>query len=474
MHCNRPYAPGACRGLLFIRRERTAKLKSSVTVFAAVLFLFGTVFGLASCRNDNGRTEAPIRFAVIADPHMYDVRLGTTGPDFYARAGQEVKMFAQSEAIFKEAIRLITEMDPQPEFLLIPGDLTKDGAEESHRKMAAYLEEIKSLGIAVFVIPGNHDIANPDAATYGSYGSAQVYSPGPEAFAEIYAPFGYARAISRDSYSLSYVAEPTPDVWLFAIDACRYEENTDTHVVGGRLKSETGKWLLDNLDAAKKEKKNVIAMMHHGIVEHLVGQGAFLPEFLIEEWDTIGHELASTGMNVIFTGHYHTQNITRRQWEDGTAMVEIQTGSLLNYPVPMRIVDFDVRQREMDVTSLFVADLPRGAYPDRFCCFEAFAHDFTHDGVSSQVLREMTARYGFSPKQMELFAPMLTKATMAHFAGNERPAWRDFSDALKMAESAEDDISEVGLILLSLYNDLPPSDNETVIELNPKPVSDGK
>jgi hypothetical protein len=446
-----------------------------VPVFAAALFLFGTLFGLASCRNDKDRAEAPIRFAVIADPHLYDARLGTTGPDFHAHTGQEVKMFAQSEAVFKEAIRLITEMDPQPEFLLIPGDLTKDGAEESHRKMAAYLEEIKSLGIAVFVVPGNHDIANPDAATYGSFGSAQVYSPGPEEFAEIYAPFGYERAISRDSYSLSYVAEPTPDVWLFAIDACRYADNTeDAHVVGGRLTPETRQWLIENLEKARINDKSVIAMMHHGIVEHLMGQGEFLPDFLIENWDTIGHELASAGMNVIFTGHYHTQNITRRQWEEGPAMVEIQTGSLLNYPVPMRIVDFDVRRREMDVTSLFVTDLPSGDYPDRFCCFEAFAYDFTYDGVSSQMLRELTARYDFSPEQLELFAPMLTEATMAHFAGDEQPTWREFSDALKMAENAADDISEVGLVLLSLYNDLPPSDNEAVIKLNPKPVSEGK
>ncbi len=460
---NTTETPGTCRGLFRIFQNAALRRRCLVFAFAAVLM----ACGLAACNSDERKTGNALRFAVIADPHIYDTALGTTGPDFEFYVENQIKMTAQSEAIFIEAARMIMEMDPKPAFLLIPGDLTKDGEEESHWLMADHLDRIKSSGIEIFVVPGNHDIDNPEAAEYGDFGSRPVHSPKAEKFAEIYAPFGYDQAIYRDRHSLSYIAEPAAGLWLFAIDASRYEKNTDLHVIGGHLKPETLDWLLIHLEEAREKGKTVIAMMHHGLVEHLIGQGAFIPEALIENWDPIGHKLASAGMNVIFTGHYHTQNITRRRWDPETFIVEIQTGSLVNYPVPLRVVDFDMGKAKMDVKSLFVEDLPKEQYPDEFCCFAAFAKDFSYTHKRDFAVMQLTDRYDLTPAEIELFATMLTDATMAHFAGDEALPVDVLLEIIDYYNSDNPDVAELAQILISLYSDLPPEDNDAVIVLKP-------
>lgn len=149
-------------------------------------------------------------------------------------------MIALGETIFEEAIRLILEMDPLPEFILIPGDLTKDGEEKSHVKMVEYLKRFRGVGIDVYVVRGNQDIENPEAASHGEYCFAKVYSPDAEGFAGLYEEFGYARAIFRDPHSLSYVAKPVQGLRLFAIDSCRYGKTSITPSSGGGLAGRHG------------------------------------------------------------------------------------------------------------------------------------------------------------------------------------------------------------------------------------------
>jgi len=439
--------------------------KTTVFFIAAIL----SIVALYACKDDDDKDEEKtIRFAVIADPHLYDTGLGTTGPDFEEYLRVQIKMLEQSAAIFETAMAMVMAQDPLPEFLLIPGDLTKDGEEESHHKIARYLKEITDAGIDVFVVPGNHDVSNPEAMSYHSTGSARIYSPGPEEFAQIYAPYGYDQAISRDTHSLSYVAEPVPGLRLLAIDACLYEENPDDfHLEGGRIKAETMQWLLENLEQAAQDGADVIAMMHHGLVEHLENQGYYLPEFIIEDWDAVGYELAAAGMNVIFTGHWHTQNITRRQWDDETFVVEIQTGTLGTYPVPMRIVDFDMNASRMAVKSLFVEELPPGSYPEGYCCFSAYAYDFTYTYVLGFAADVLEDRFDLSPAQLEGFVPMLADATMAHFAGDERPELGTLIEAWNLATSDDSAESEIGLMVLNLWWDRPPKDNNETVVLKP-------
>lgn len=204
--------------------------------------------------------------SVISDPHYYAPSLGTEGAAFDAYLAADRKMIAESDAILQSAIDIVkTE---KPNILLVSGDLTKDGEKVSHEAFAAYLADIESTGVKVYVIPGNHDINNPDAMSYAGNTATPVESVSAEDFQQIYADFGYGEAIYRDPGSLSYVAEASDNLWILGIDSCKYAQNGTSPVTSGSLNAATKAWVLDILAEAKIKGITVIGMMHHNLSEH--------------------------------------------------------------------------------------------------------------------------------------------------------------------------------------------------------------
>jgi Icc protein len=59
-----------------------------------------------------------------------------------------------TNSMVARAIDRVTSLDPQPDIVIITGDLTDCGREEEYRLLAAELER---LTCPVFVVPGNHD-----------------------------------------------------------------------------------------------------------------------------------------------------------------------------------------------------------------------------------------------------------------------------------------------------------------------------
>ncbi len=53
-----------------------------------------------------------------------------------------------------------------PSALVLSGDLSQNGEKANHEALAEKLERVQAAGIPVLVIPGNHDINHPWAATY--------------------------------------------------------------------------------------------------------------------------------------------------------------------------------------------------------------------------------------------------------------------------------------------------------------------
>ena len=109
-----------------------------------------------------------LKIAVVSDIHYLDPSLLTNnaaaGDAFQNYIAADPKLIEYSDPIFRKVIAdLKTE---KPDILLVPGDLTKDGERVSHESVAHFLAELKSTGIKVFVVPGNHDINNPEARSY--------------------------------------------------------------------------------------------------------------------------------------------------------------------------------------------------------------------------------------------------------------------------------------------------------------------
>ena len=113
--------------------------------------------------------------------------------------------------------------EEDPDLLILSGDLTLDGEKASHEELAELLEGLSEAGIEVAVIPGNHDINNPDARRYTADGAEKVESITADEFRDIYADFGYVAADSRDPASLSYLYKIDSANWVLMLDSCQYD-----------------------------------------------------------------------------------------------------------------------------------------------------------------------------------------------------------------------------------------------------------
>jgi 3',5'-cyclic AMP phosphodiesterase CpdA len=222
---------------------------------------------LASCSDhSSGPSVQTIKIAVLSDVHYMDPSLLQNGAEngeaFLNYLNADPKLVQYSDAIFKAALAKVKAESPS--ILLIAGDLTKDGEVASHMAVARLLKEFSGSSIKIYVVPGNHDIQNPEARSYNGDIASPTPSISPADFASIYAEFGYRNAIAKDPNSLSYVSQPYSDLWILGIDGCKYYENVaGIAVVSGVIKPETMQWIKDMMALAKQmlDKISLIRVM---------------------------------------------------------------------------------------------------------------------------------------------------------------------------------------------------------------------
>ncbi|HEQ72261.1 MAG TPA: metallophosphoesterase, partial [Spirochaetia bacterium] len=236
---------------------------------ACFLFLFSCTTTPPSVITHNQTSHPPaaypeVTFGVFSDPHLSPAALGTIGPAFREEVRRGQKLIHVSEEILTRVIDILAA-DPDCQFVLIPGDLTRDGERVGHERMVELLGRLQQSGKKVYVVPGNHDILNYNACRFTAQGSTPVPSVTPEEFRALYLNFGYGEALAEDPHSLSYVAEPVPGLWLFGLDSCTYERNSPSlpTSTGGRFSPETFGWIEHELMEARRLGKTVIGFMHH-------------------------------------------------------------------------------------------------------------------------------------------------------------------------------------------------------------------
>ncbi len=368
-------------------------------------------------------------FAVFSDPHVFLPELGIGQPSFEKIKFDDRKIFEYSTDLLDTVINRI--IAAKPRFVLVPGDMSKDGEEAVHLAVSAAMQRLRAAGIAVFVIPGNHDVNNPRAVRYDGTATARVPNVSPQRFAQIYGDFGYSEAIDRDPASLAYVVEPVPGLWLLALDACRYDlslKETHEHT-GGSFTAERLTWIRTILERARRENKAVIAMMHHGVVEHFPGQKKQFPEYIVQDNDAFSRMLAAYGVRVVFTGHFHAQNIAGAWWDSSGAkaappvsrfLYDIETGSLVTYPCPYRMISLGSDQ-VMHVRSFRIDSIP-GATALRTALampagFADYALAYARKGMLPYI-ESVLEGYGISQREADSIAEPLTDAGIAHYAGD--------------------------------------------------------
>lgn len=354
-----------------------------------------------------------LKIAVMSDLHYFDrTLLPTTDAgletlqDYMA---QDPKLLDLSTFILDQVIAdLLVE---HPKVVLIPGDLTKDGEKISHQSLAKVLKKLTTAGIKVFVIPGNHDINNPESYSFSSLAPTETITA--DEFASIYNEFGYKNSI-RDNNSLSYIHKINGKLWVLGIDACKYSQNTTGPIVSGEIKTETMEWIKANLAEAKEKNIEVLAMMHHGVTEHYVGQNQLDPGFVVDNQEQVAMDLAEAGIHVVFTGHYHANDVTAVTVGDKT-LYDVETGSLVSWPSPYRLIQLSGDEMFISTRKVTTieSNLPEGM---DFVTYSNLVHQTCLDGYFNYVLQ---LKYGVPSSYAATFAPWFRDAIMAHYAGDE-------------------------------------------------------
>lgn len=302
-----------------------------------IILFFGSCFN--SCAKD--LPKSTLKIGVFSDPHYLSEQLMDNGITIQHYDKMSGKAVREVPSVLQQVLDDYLDSDTQ--IILIPGDITKDGEKQSHLDFVKKLQPLKDKGIRIFVIPGNHDINIPNPLAYKNSETFRVESITPEEFVNIYADFGYRDAISRDTASLSYLAELDNNNWLLAVDVSRYKEYTTGTISGGRLLPSTEQWIKDVMKDADNKNVRVTAMMHHGLVEHIMMQSSFFSEYIVDDWQRIASLFADLGIKAVFTGHFHANDITEFTSGKGNKIYDIETGSLSAYPFPYRFAELNDR-----------------------------------------------------------------------------------------------------------------------------------
>lgn len=295
-----------------------------------------------------------LRIAVMSDLHYLSPDMIADTEDFEHAFNSDRKLLKESSSVLREMLERVRA--DKPDILLVSGDLTKDGEQECHAALAKQLQQLQQdvPGLKIYVINGNHDIRNYNAKNFNTADGKAVPATRtePEDFKRIY-DFVYSDPTVLTTFTpaegnkaggLSYVARPVEGLTVIAMDTCRYSsDNTsigdDEHETSGAISADLEKWVIEQTAAAKARGDLVIGLEHHGLVPHFDVQPTILPMYLVNGYERIAQEYADAGMSVVFTGHMHAVDIAAMTTKAGNTFYDIETGSALTYPCPVRFVD---------------------------------------------------------------------------------------------------------------------------------------
>jgi len=399
-----------------------------------------------------------IKFIVISDPHVYNTILGQNTKEFNHYLDYDRKLLIESGEIIDEFLNSIDTINF--DFIIISGDLTKDGEYINHEMLINKFQKIINKNIPVLIIPGNHDISNPQSYQYTDTGIVLTKNVTPKEFPLLYTKFGYNNALYRDKNSLSYIYE-IKNTWIFALDDCRYLENKKghEHVIGGKFNNKTLKWIEDKLIEANEKHKAIIVTVHHGVLEHFKGQKKYYPDYVMDNYKNISKMFANYNVRLVFTGHFHANDITMAKYKINNrekTIYDIETGSLITYPCPYRIITIDNNNAHIETRHITKTK-------SHLNNFKAYSYQYVHSGLKI-IAEKVLGKFGVNQNDAKKISDTIAKTIIEHYRGDEIYN----KDLLNF--------KELGLIskiiihfekgnIEGMNMDLPPTDNNIDIKL---------
>jgi hypothetical protein len=404
-----------------------------------------------------------IKLCVISDVHYFDTSLLVNeGTAFEEYLNSDRKLLRESYAITESLIDSLNS--EQPDIVLVSGDITKDGELVCHQKMAEYFGGLESSGAQVFICPGNHDINNPMAVAFDGDNTYPVPAITPEDFKNLYSDYGFNEAIAVDTASLTYVAEPIEGLQILAMDVCRYDSNYINNYpqTSGGFKPQVLQWVKDRIIDANGQGKIIIGMMHHNFVQHFTNQKMIFTEYVIDDWENISAQLTDLGLKIIFTGHFHAQDMISYTSASGKPVLDVETGSVVTWPCPYRICTLQT-DSVLLINGKKVENID---YDTGSLTFQEYAHQDLVTGLPPTIITLlMNPPYNLSQGVAEFVEPAFTETIIAHYGGNEGSPSSNTQWVMFWLS-----ISGYGYItqaLQSVWNDAAPDDWNTSVDLTP-------
>lgn len=366
----------------------------SLLVMTVLLFLF--------CGCGAGSQEAPVRIAIATDLHYLSPALTDEKEVFET-------MLSQGDGKVVQYISEITDafcaemLDKKPDYLILSGDLTFNGATQSHRDLLGKLETLQKAGICVLVIPGNHDVDSLYAASFFGDTAQRAKALSSQDFVTLYETFGPAQAISRDETTFSYHIRAGKRLSIIALDANCFGQ--------GFLKDSTLQWLEKELRWAKRRNISVITLSHQNLYAHnpMLSFGYQLYnadklQALLDKYDVKCH----------FSGHIHTQSIR----EDD--ITEIVPSSLAVSPVQYGWVEATSEKLVYISVQTDVAGWAKsqGSTDENLLNFAVYADEFFRQNGHSKVL-EAYQDADLTEAEKQLLAETFGYINAAYFAGRQ-------------------------------------------------------
>lgn len=314
------------------------KVLSFFLVFVFILIAIPPVI------NASGATGLGV--GVISDLHYYPAELtGDYCPAFLEFSENDTRQIGQSVSLLNSALDALGKHAEEKniKYLLISGDLSRNGEYDVHRVLAQRLELFEEeTGIQVIVINGNHDINRSSAVTFENGFMEKARSTTPEEWLDLYRNLGYDIAYhtytppaGQQAGMLSYSVKLDGGYRLIAMDMEKYSPD------GGEYPYDLLQWVQDEMADAENCGEEIIGMVHHSVAAHFETQPTMMSSLMIENQLEISETFADGGMRYVFTGHTHMSDIATAVSDSGATITDIMTASLIGYPNTFREVVFD-------------------------------------------------------------------------------------------------------------------------------------
>lgn len=417
--------------------------KLGLALFLLPLF-FTSTYG--SVENDT------LKIAVLTDLHYLSPKLAVEGDALSAYERVTARNVKDLNEVFDNVIANL--LKEKIDILLVTGDITNHGEKKSHEDFIEKILTLHDSGTRIFVTPGNHDINIQNPKAYLGVEPSTTENITKEEFAELYRLFGYNEALKRDSASLSYLSVLNEKTWLLSIDTNRYDEYETGYKSGGRIRPQTMEWTVRILEEAENKGIRVLGMMHHGLVEHMQYQSTFFSDYLIEDWQEISDMLADAGLEVVFTGHFHSNDITSRVSLAGNIVYDIETASLAQYPFVYRIMKLS--DSDLSIETRFITSVPGNLDLE-----EVYREKL--DLLTRNAAADRLKKYGllFPEEMLNVLTDLIAKLNMAHVKGDEMPDPEIMAAIQKFAAFLGNEVKTEDYSF-----DFPPADNKLIIEFS--------